>query len=209
MEFKIFIILFLTFCFSYGVYFIYKAFNGWNKNYVPHKLSAQAVREVVGYDGTRVIVGIIGVVFTLIPTLIFANKVLGISFPDRWTSGTNTIFITVEPDKSIDSDIYSLPGELAVEMQSLNDHIKYSPQARKDEYVKISFRNNYLNYLPLIIFDLQNLKEIDLTNNDIESLPIEKIKSLKKLRKLILTNTSISPENLKQLKQLHYIKVIM
>ena len=206
MGFTIFIILFLTFVFLFSVLLIYKAFKGWDKNYVPHKLSARIIREIVGYNGTRVLVGAIGVVFALIPVLIFSDKVLGISPPERLTAKSDIIFITATPDQN--RSIYAVGGDRSGNLQSITDNIKYSPKEIRDTYIKISFRNNYLDDLPLITFNLQNLEEIDLGNNDIENLPIDKLKSLKKLRKIIVTNNPISPENLKELKQLQNVKII-
>ncbi|TDO94539.1 leucine-rich repeat domain-containing protein [Flavobacterium sp. 245] len=206
MGFKIFIILFLTFVFLYGAYFIYKAFKGWDNSYVPHKTSARIIREIVGYDGTRFIMGIIGFVFALIPALIFSNKVLGINPPERLTSKSDIIFLTAEPDEN--RGIYAPGGDRSGNLQSITDNIKYNSQEIRNTYIKISFKNNYLDALPLIIFDLQNLEEIDLENNDIENLPIDQLKNLKKLRKIILTNNPISSENLKQIKQLQNVKVI-
>ncbi len=207
MEFKIFIILFLTFVFLYGVYFIYKAFKGWDNSYIPHKMSARIIREIIGYNGTRVIMGIIGFVFALIPTLIFANKVLGINPPARLASKSDIISISAKPDKT--RGIYAVGGDRYGDLQSITDNIKYNSQEIRDTYIKISFKDNYLDELPLITFKLQNLEEIDLENNDIENLPVDQLKNLKKLRKIILTNNPISPENLRQIKQLQNVKVIL
>lgn len=198
--------LLLTVFFLMGIFFVFKSRKGWNQNYVPSKFLARIIKEAVGYNGTRFLVGLVGAILIIIPMLIFANQVLGISLPHRATSKSNIVFIAAKPDEN--RSLYSPGGDRYGDLQSITDHIKYSNPEIRNTYFKISFKDNYLNELPLITFELQNLEEIDLCNNDIEYLPIDKLKSLKKLRKIILTNNPVSPENLNQIKQLQHIQII-
>lgn len=201
----IFDILLLTIFFLFGIFLFYSAYKGWNKNYVPHKHSARIVKEAIGYNGTRFVVGLIGSILILIPTLIFLNKVAGIEPPKKMTR-SELIFLTPNNDNNQDKSIHF--GDTTGDLNIITEHVKYAPREIRDNYIKVSFKDNYLDELPQFIFKLQNLQEIDLTNNDIENLPIEQLKSLKKLRKIILTNNPVSPENLNQIKQLQYIQIV-
>lgn len=202
----IFNILLLTTFFLLGIFFFYSAFKGWNKNYVPQKRSARILKDAIGYNGTRFITGLIGSVLLLIPILIFSNKVMGIKMPKRITAKSELVFLTPNNANNQDKSIHF--GDRSGNLNSITDHIKYSSPEIRDNYIKVSFKDNYRDELPEIIFKLENLEEIDLTNNDIVNLPTDKIKSLKKLRKIILTNNPVSPENLNQIKQLQYIQII-
>jgi hypothetical protein len=202
----IFDILLLTIFFLLGIFLFYASYKGWNKNYVPHKRSARILKEVIGYNGIRVVTGLIGSILILIPSLIFFNKVIGIKAPKRMTSKSELVFLTPNNDNDQDKSIHF--GDRSGDLNLITEHIKYSSPEIRDNYIRVSFKDNYLEEVPEIIFKLQNLEEIDLTNNDIESLPINQIKSLKKLRKIILINNPISPENLNQIKQLQYIQIV-
>ena len=202
----IFEILLLTIFFLFGIFLFYASCKGWNRNYVPHQRSARILKYAIGYNGTRFFTGLIASVLILIPTLIFFNKVVEIKAPKRMTSKSELVFLTPNNANNQDKSIHI--GDRSGDLNIITEHIKYSRPEIRDNYIKVSFKDNYLDKLPTFIFKLQNLEEIDLTNNDIETLPINQIKNLKKLRKIILTNNPISSENLNQIKQLHYIKIV-
>jgi hypothetical protein len=202
----LFEILLLTIFFLLGIFFFYVSYRGWNENYVPDKRSARILKDVIGYNGTRFVTGLIGSVLILVPTLIFFNKVIGIKAPQRMTSKSELVFLTPNNTNNPDKSIHF--GDRSGDLNTIMEHIKYSSPEIRANYIKVSFKDNYLDELPFITFKLQNLEEIDLTNNDIENLPIDQLKSLKKLRKIILTNNPISSENLNQIKKLHYILIV-
>jgi hypothetical protein len=55
---------------------------------------------------------------------------------------------------------------------------------------------------------MENLEEINLTNNLVKRLPVLELKQLKALKKIIITNNPIESSNLDSLKVLLSIEII-
>ncbi|MCZ4245892.1 hypothetical protein [Pedobacter punctiformis] len=208
MDFKTFLMLFLVVMLFAGLFFIYKSVKGWDRDYIPKKMKTKIIRQILGYNGSRLLMGTIGVLFLILPLYTFSDKFLGIHLNKRITDKQDFIVLSSKADPVKTPESITTPsGERTGTLSVMADHINYSSEKVLNSYYKIVLKDNYLEELPPFVWKLKNLEEIDLENNDLKDLPVEKLLELKNLKKLNLKNNPLSKESSEKLKSLNKIEI--
>lgn len=181
----------------FGIFILIAAILNWGKNLTPRKLVYKLIREALGEQGTRIFVGLGGIGLILYGTFIFSTMYLGLDPFSQKDHPTNQIIL--EKQTIIDSNTTTSSSQSST-IKALELNVKSNGESILKDYIKVSFKNNYLTNIPNIIWEMENLEEIDLTNNKISKLPIENLKKLNNLKSLILTNNPIDKTEIDRLK---------
>lgn len=161
------------------------------KGYTPRKAIAKLIRSLLGEKGTRIFAGIIGVIFIFYGINLFMemNQIGFKSAMEEKSNKVSIVKISVIGSDTTKSYI-SAPIDMLEHAYNYPNH----------NFVSISFRNNQITKVPDVVWDMVNLEELNLTNNQIKELSIEKIKKLKKLQTIILINNPISEAELMKIR---------
>lgn len=152
------------------------------------------VRAVLGEEGYRYFVGILGSVFIVASLGLAFIVVGGKSLLRSGESKTDKINIAIfSADPNAASSLMTTESQLKMRYDILGER-------ELDTYQKISFRNNYRNTLPDILWKMRNLESIDLTNNKFTELPLEEFAKLPKLSQLILDDNPIEEKYMEQIR---------
>lgn len=194
MEFETFMNFFFSFMSILSVYLIYKAIKGWDPNYKPGKLTARVIRAALGYKGSRIFTGVMG---SLLLALWITMLLL-----------TNTSFRPSFADKTDMFEITCGTGFAANNIENVNN-LNYGAGAYKREQITgLSFKNNYLKEVPEVVWNIENLKILNLANNKIKKIDLEGIRKLKQLDTLIITGTPIAEDNLQQISSTMNVHIV-
>jgi len=196
MESKTVFIFVSLLPFLFGVFIIIAAIKNWGKGMTPKKMLYRVIRELIGEKGTRVFGGIVGVGLILYGLFIFSSMYLDYNPFSQKNRLTDKITlekkITQEGGTTISSSLFGTVSEIQTDISAKGD-------SELGKFTKISFKNNYRDNIPKIVWKMKNLEIIDLTNNNIKRLPIEEIKKLKKLKQIIVTGNNIDTDNIDSL----------
>jgi hypothetical protein len=193
MEAKTLLNIFLIIIILSGIFFIYKSIKGWDKSIIPTKASARLLKSILGYEGLRILMGIVGFIFIIFSIILFSifyfNASLGFTKKDEVVMKTKS-------------------GEIYGTNAQIKDRLKYSiSPEKKVEIEEISFKNNNIKDIPEYLWELKGLKSINFENNNLSVLPIEKIKSLDSLKILNIKNNPIKLDNVSEIQKLNIIVV--
>ncbi len=157
------------------------------KGFTPRRPLAKLIRRVLGEKGTRIFAGIVGVGLILYGGSFFISM-NHIDFPSAKEKKSDKVWIVKISVTGSDTTKSYISTPI--------DMLEHAYNYPNLNFVSISFKNNYIKEVPDVVWDMINLKKINLTNNQITALPIEKIKKLKKLQTIILINNPISESEL-------------
>ena len=87
-------------------------------------------------------------------------------------------------------------GKSHISAKILEDELLFHGPEELLKYRTISFKDNGLNEIPNFIWEMSNLTELELTNNNLKTLPVKKIKALQKLEILKLDSFKINKKSL-------------
>ncbi len=205
MEVKTILTLLSILVIFAGIYAIYASFKNLHKNYSHRRLKHKLIQKILGVNGARVFYAILGmglIVFgTFILFLLFIKPKLGNEFNNRTDK-----FLLVS--KTINHNGYSMISSTTCNFEQLNHTIEIKGKNELNKYIKASFKNNYLDKVPDIVWEMKNLRVIDFTYNNITQIDIDKLSKMDSLKTLILRNNPISSEEIKKIKEKTGIKVI-
>jgi hypothetical protein len=184
-----------------GIFALRGAIKNSFKN-VELRTKAHMLREILGAEGYRYFVGIIGGVF-IAASLGLIILMVGGKWLMSGESKTDVITIArITGDSTVTSSLMATESQLKRKYDIVGD-LDY------DTYQHISLRNNYRRTLPDLLWKMKNLESIDLTNNKFTELPLKEFVRLPKLRRLILDGNPIEPAYLEQIRStLSGIKVV-
>jgi hypothetical protein len=167
------------------------------------RAKAYVLREILGAEGYRYFVGIIGGVFIAASLGLVVLIVGGKSLLGGGESKTDVMTIAlITGDSTVTSSLMATESQLKMTYDALGDRTF-------DTYQHISLRNNYRRTLPDLLWKMKNLESIDLTNNKFTELPLKEFVRLPKLRRLILDGNPIEQAYMEQIRStLTGIKVV-
>jgi hypothetical protein len=148
------------------------------------RAKAHMLREILGAEGYRYFVGIIGGVF-IAASLGLVILIVGGKSLMSGESKTDVMTIAlITGDSTVTSSLMVTESQLKMKYDALGDRTF-------DTYQHISLRNNYRRTLPDLLWKMKNLESIDLTNNKFTELPLQELAQLPKLRRLVLDGNPI------------------
>ena len=180
-----------------GIYSIYASIKNTHQNHSQRKFKHRMIQKILGINGARVFYGFLGaglIVFGLFMLFQFFVK------PNLGNEYNNKTDKFVLISNTISNDKFIMTSSLTTTLEQLKSSIKIVGNAKLDEYVQIDFNNNYLDNLPDIVWQMKNLKTINLTNNNISDLDIDKISKMDSLKTIDLTNNPISIEKINEIR---------
>ncbi|MDO5979261.1 hypothetical protein [Flavivirga spongiicola] len=180
-----------------GLWILFYVFKKWNPNYVPRKITAKIIRNLFGSKGSRIFSGIMGTIILIFGIGLFylesTRESRHLSNKEKTYIKTDNIQITQHSDNSI------LHTTLKIEQQKISrigkDHLK--------NYKTISFDGNGLENIPNIIWDMTNLRILDLSNNELTEIHQykDKIQKFEELNLIILDNNPMDSLYVKKINQ--------
>lgn len=188
---KAFAIILLLF----GIFFMFAAWKDLGKGQRPQKLIAGIIRYILGDRGTRIFGGILGITIFTLGIYILAMGRLPIGPPPI---SNDAVGITFMEQKG--SNGSSTSGFFFTSLDELeNKPISYGLKSYIN-YAEITLANNSLTIIPSSIWKMVNLRKLNLANNALTNLPINKLKTLKHLKTIILTGNPIDNKSIDSLK---------
>jgi len=198
MEPKTILSLLSIFAILAGVYSIYASIKNTHKNHSQRKLKHRMIQKILGINGARFFYGILGFGLIIFGVFILFQYYIKPNLGNEYNNKTDK-FILVS--KTINNDGYTIQSNTHTTLEQLKNKIKIIGDEKLNEFVQVSFKNNYINKVPDIIWKMKNLKFIDLTYNNISELNIEKIKNMDSLKTIILRENPISEEKIKEIRE--------
>ncbi|NMH87711.1 hypothetical protein [Flavivirga algicola] len=174
----------------------------WNlfKILKPRKAIGRFIRDMLGERGSQIWVLFVAFTFFLFPGLYLSYlHYIKPQLPPEYSQKTDKIALryVIEPKKIDDGWTTSAPIEWTT-VDIIKGKLSYT---NLDSYDSISFRDNYLNKLPDFVWNMKNLKSLNLENNKISVLPIKKVKK-SNINKIYIIGNPITNENVNQIKDL-------
>lgn len=204
MKVKTGFILVAIFSILAGNYAIYASYKNTHKNYSQKKLKHRLVQNILGINGARVLYGFLGLGLILFGTFILFQFFVTPKLGNEYNNKTNEFIIS---SRTINKEGYTLNSNIITNLNQLKSRIKFGGEEQLNKYVKISFKNNYLEEIPQIVWKMKNLKTIDLTYNKIVNLNIEQISKMDSLKIIVLKNNPITKENIDKLRKKTSIEI--
>ena len=204
MEPKTILTLLSIFAILIGVYSIYASIKNTHKNHSQRKLKHRLIQKILGINGARFFYGILGFGFIILGVFILFQSYIKPDLGNEYNNKTDK-FVLVS--KTINNDGYTMKSKTHTTLEQLKSTIKIIGNEKLNEYVQVSFKNNYINKVPDIIWEMKNLNFIDLTYNNISELNIEKIIKMDSLKTIILKENPISEEKIKEIREKTNIEI--
>jgi len=165
----------------------YKKWNLYNK-LKPRRALGKIFREILGENGSRNYMLFLSIVFLSIGFYITYRVHIKPNLPARYSKKTTDITLS-----ETDGIIMWTTIEKAKNYSDLN-------------FDKVSLKNNFIEQLPDFIWKIETLNTLDLENNDIDNISIEKLKE-SHINKIILTGNPISNDKIKEIEKLGIVVV--
>ncbi len=181
-----------------GVYSIYASIKNTHKNHSQHRAKHRIIQNVLGINGARIFYGLLGFGLILFGLFILFQSYVKPKLGNEYNNKTDK-FILVSETVTVDG--FSVSSNLTTTLKQLNNSIKILGKSELDKYVQVSFRNNYLEKIPDLVWEMKNLKAIDLTFNNISKLDVKKLSKMEKLKVINLSNNPISKKSIEILKK--------
>ena len=205
MEPKTIIILIAIIAIIAGIYSIYASIKNTHKNHSQRRLKHRIIQKILGVNGARIFYGILGFGLFIFGVIILFQILIKPKLGNEYNNRTNK-FILVS--KTINKNGYSLSSSTTLNFEQLNRTIQIKGKDELNKYVQASFKNNYLDEVPEIVWKMKNLRVIDFTYNNIAQIDINKLSKMDSLKTIILTNNPISKEKINEIKEKTDIKII-
>ena len=199
MEPRTILNLVCVFAILFGAYIILASVKNWHKNHSHRRLKARIVQYVLGVDGARVFYGIIGAGMILFGLVVLFQMHVKPLLGEKINNKTDQITLSlIMPNASAD---YEMTVSEITNFARLKENVRIMGEEQLLKYSTISLRDNYLKEIPEMVWKMENLKSLDLTNNEIESISIQNLQRLPKLESIILDGNHISEENLREIRE--------
>ncbi len=197
MEPKTILILVAIVSIFAGAYAIYGSIKNTHKNHSHRRLKNRTIQQLLGVDGARIFYGILGTGLLVFGLLFFFNLVVAPMLGDEYNNKTDEIVLV---SKTTYSGNFSGQSTTYTTVEKLRGTTEIMGNNYLDDFIKISFKDNYRESLPDIVWEIKNVEIIDLTNNKISEIDSDKLSSLEHLKTLILTNNPISSEKIEEIR---------
>jgi len=197
MEPKTILIIISTVAILAGIYAIYASIKNTHKNHSQRRLKHRLVQKILGINGARIFYGFLGSGLIAFGIFMLFQFLVKPKLGQEYNNKTNK-FVLVS--KTTTNDQYIMNSSITTTLDQLQSSIKVLGKEKLYEYVEVSFKDNYLESIPEITWEMKNLEVIDLTYNNIHEIDINKISGMEKLKTIILTNNPISSEKIEEIK---------
>jgi hypothetical protein len=163
------------------------------KNVELKNSKARMARTLLGEEGYRYFVGLLGVGF-IVASLALLFLVMGGGQLLKGKGKTDTIEISlISEDPSTKTMIMATEEQIKMKYDVFGDR-------EFDKYQHISLKDNYRSTLPELLWRMKNIESIDLTNNEFTELPLSELTKLPKLKRLILDGNPMDEGYLQQVR---------
>lgn len=154
------------------------------------------IRGVFGFEGERVIYGLFGILIMMGSAyflfLFYGNNMIG------GKSKKKQEYVRLELIK--DHPHYTLGGSTLSKISNLKRAYKHDKE-QLNSYSSIDLSNHELDEIPLFVWEMKNLKTINLQENELKKLPALELKNLPKLSKIVLSGNPLDTTNFQQIRQ--------
>jgi len=150
----------------------------------PRRVIGKLFREILGENGTQNYILLLSLVFLSIGFYITYNVHIKPNLPNRYSKKTTNITLSKNGGK-----------------ETMWVTIKNAEKYTNLNFDKVSLKNNFIDSIPDFIWKIETLTTLDLENNDIKKIPLERLKK-SKIKKIILTGNPISIDEIKKIEML-------
>ena len=192
-----------------GIYAILSGVKGWYRNQRSKKLLGSLMRALLGEELFGKALIAFGIFLISAPILIGAI-VIRASYGSPENPDNTQAIQTVITDEIIIRYNHPASGEITMytTANKIRDKVEIIGEEEYTKYMAISFKNNNLTKIPDFVWKAKNLREIDLTNNNINSIPVDQLKSMTNIKKLVLDNNPVNIENVNRLKSMFDFEIV-